>query len=75
MNKRDQELLDKQLRRIVPPARRDGILILAVVVVFFGGLALGAILFPREINSAQIASNDASASVSFADDARPSTRP
>ena len=51
MNKRDQELLDKQLGRIVPGARHDGIMILTVVAVFFVGLALGAILFPRGIES------------------------
>ena len=75
MNKRDQELLDKQLGRIVPGARHDGIMILTVVAVFFVGLALGAILFPRGIESAQIASNEASAPVSVTDGARPNARP
>ena len=75
MNKRDQELLDKQLGRIVPAARHDGTMILAVVAVFFVGLALGAILFPRGNELAQIASNDTSAPVSFTDGARPNTRP
>lgn len=45
MNQSDQELLDKQLRGLYPPPRRDGMLIMTIVAVFFGGLALGSLLF------------------------------
>ena len=38
MNQSDQELLDKQLRGLYPPPRRDGMLIMTIVAVFFGGL-------------------------------------
>jgi hypothetical protein len=47
MTRRDLELLDKQLRGLNPP-RKDGILGLAVVAVFFIGIAIGGILFANE---------------------------
>ncbi len=44
MTPRDQELLDKQLRRIDnrPP---EGVFTLAIAAVFFAGMALGGFLF------------------------------
>ena len=44
MNRRDQELLDKQLRSIRPETRHDGVLMLALVVVFFTGMTFGSVL-------------------------------
>jgi hypothetical protein len=41
MDRRDEELLDKQLRSIAPP-RNDAVLGLAGVAVFIVGLTLGA---------------------------------
>jgi hypothetical protein len=58
MDQRDQELLDKQLRRLNPP-RSDGVMILAILAVFFAGMALGGFLFPYKSESMLIASNDA----------------
>jgi len=37
MNRRDQELLDKQLHAIYPPPRHDGVIMLGIVTVFFAG--------------------------------------
>lgn len=45
MNRRDQELLDKQLHAIYVPPRNDGVLMLAVVAVFLAGITLGSFLF------------------------------
>ncbi len=45
MDQRDQDPLDKQTRRFLPPPRRDGIMILATLTVFFGGMAFGGFLF------------------------------
>jgi hypothetical protein len=45
MDRRDEELLDKQLRAIHPRPRRQGVMIAAIVTVFFAGIALGGILF------------------------------
>jgi hypothetical protein len=55
MDKNAQNLLDKQLRGIIP-ARHDGVMILAFVTVFFAGIALGGALFPRKSEAQQIAS-------------------
>jgi hypothetical protein len=44
MTPRDQELLEKQLRRIdsSPP---EGVLMLAIAAIFFAGMAVGGFLF------------------------------
>lgn len=41
MTRRDQELLDRQLRGLCIPQRRDGTMILAIVVIFLAGILLG----------------------------------
>lgn len=41
MTRRDQELLDRQLRGLCIPQRRDGTMILAIVVIFLAGIVLG----------------------------------
>jgi hypothetical protein len=49
MDPHDQELLDKQLRYLHAPPRRDGIVIAAIVAVFLGGIIIGgALAKPRE---------------------------
>ncbi|MBV1699240.1 MAG: hypothetical protein KGK33_07285 [Hyphomicrobiales bacterium] len=48
MDRRDQELLNKQLRRIVPPPRNDGVLMLTVTAIFIAGVTLGSTLFANE---------------------------
>jgi len=60
MDERDQELLDKQLRRIVPSARSHGVMILAILAMFFGGMALGGFMFgyENEPTRTRIASNN-----------------
>jgi hypothetical protein len=60
MNRRDQELLEKQLHGIAVAPRRDSILILAMLAVFCAGLALGGFLyaFTSAPGPIQIASND-----------------
>lgn len=45
MNRRDQQLLEKQLHSTYIAPRADGVLILAVLAVFFAGVALGGFLF------------------------------
>ena len=41
MTRRDQELLDRQLRGLHIQPRRDGTMILAIVAVFLAGIFLG----------------------------------
>lgn len=49
MDPQDQELLDKQLRNLHVPPRRNGVVIAAIVAVFLGGIIIGgALARPRE---------------------------
>ena len=43
MNRRDQELLDRQMRRFQPPPRRDGVIMVVLVVAFLAGMTAGSI--------------------------------
>jgi hypothetical protein len=45
MNRRDRELLDRQMKHIQSQPRRDGVLILGMVGVFIAGLTAGGSLF------------------------------
>jgi hypothetical protein len=47
MDRRDRDLLNKQLGRLSPPPRNEGMLILAIVAVFVVGMMAGASLFSR----------------------------
>jgi hypothetical protein len=58
MERRDRELLEKQLRRLTAPPRDNGVLILATLVVFFGGMAIGGFLFGYESVPTRIAVNN-----------------
>jgi hypothetical protein len=50
MNPQDQELLDKQLRNLHVPPRRDGVVIATIVAVFLGGIIIGSALAkPSEV--------------------------
>jgi hypothetical protein len=61
MDQRDQELLDKQLRRLSPSPRNDGVMIFTFVVMFLAGVTLGSILFSHQREPMQTASNDTAA--------------
>ena len=58
MDPQDQELLDKQLRNLHVPPRRDGIVIATIVAVFLGGMMIGGLLAkpPTRTAATQIAS-------------------
>jgi len=43
MTRRDQELLDRQLRGLRLPPRRNGTMMLAIVAVFLAGIGLGSL--------------------------------
>jgi hypothetical protein len=45
MDRRDRELLDRQLTHLQPESRREGVLLLILAAVFFAGLAAGGLLF------------------------------
>jgi hypothetical protein len=46
MDRRDRELLNRQMSHFPPARRRDGIMIMAIVGVFLVGLTTGGLLFP-----------------------------
>ncbi len=73
MDKRDQELLDKQLWGVSPsPPRNDLIIGLTVVAMFFFGIAMGDILFAHQ--PPQLTLRDAMAVISPPHDAPPIMR-
>lgn len=50
MDPQDQELLDKQLRNLHVPPRRNGVVIATIVAVFLGGIIIGGALSkPRQL--------------------------
>ena len=67
MDRRDWELLDKQLQGSDPSRRDDGVPILTVVAVFFSGMIIGGILFAPKTQPMRIASNHATAAMACDD--------
>jgi hypothetical protein len=57
MNRYDQELLDKQTRKLSPP-RNDGAIALMLAAMFLVGIAIGGVLSPHQSAPIQIASMD-----------------
>ena len=55
MDRRDQELLDKQMRRLTPP-RHEGVIAVMLAAMFLVGIALGSVLSPHQREPIQIAS-------------------
>jgi hypothetical protein len=55
MDRRDQELLDKQMRRLTPP-RNEGAIAVMLAAMFLVGMALGSVLSPHQSAPTQIAS-------------------
>ena len=62
MDPQDQELLDKQLRNLYVPPRRDGVVIVAILAVFFGGILVGGLL-AEPLEAMRTAANEPIASV------------
>jgi energy-converting hydrogenase Eha subunit F len=55
MDRRDQELLDRQMRRLTPP-RHEGVIALMLAAMFLVGMTLGSVLSPHQSAPTQIAS-------------------
>ncbi len=55
MDRRDQELLDKQMRRLSPP-RNNGVIVVLLAAMFLVGMTLGSILSEPKTEPVQIAS-------------------
>jgi hypothetical protein len=56
-DRRDQELLDKQMRRLTPP-RNEGVIAVMLATMFLVGIGIviGSVLSPHQIEPIQIAS-------------------
>ncbi len=71
MDQRNQELLDKQLRRLNPFPQDEAVTVFSVLAFFLASVALGGFMALRGLVSAhksepmQIASNDATPAVSI----------
>jgi hypothetical protein len=57
MDRRDQELLDKQMQRLTAP-RNDGVIAVLFVAMFLVGMTLGSVLSEPKTEPIQIASMD-----------------
>jgi energy-converting hydrogenase Eha subunit F len=55
MNRYDQELLGKQMRRLTPP-RNEGVIAVMLAAMFLVGMTLGSVLSPHQSAPTQIAS-------------------
>ena len=58
MDQRDLELLDKQMRAINRAPRRDGVIIVAVLMVFLAGMTVGGLLAGPPNAPTRVAAND-----------------
>jgi hypothetical protein len=56
MDQRDQELLDKQMRRLGPPPRNDSLIAVLLAAMFLVGMTLGSVLSAHQSEPIQIAS-------------------
>jgi hypothetical protein len=55
MERRDQELLDKQMRRLRPP-RNNGVIVVLLATMFLVGMTLGSVLSEPKTEPMQIVS-------------------
>jgi hypothetical protein len=53
MDRRDRELLDKQMRRLTPP-RNDGVIAVMLAAMFLVGMTLGGVLSAHQTEPIQI---------------------
>ncbi|MGE5305414.1 MAG: hypothetical protein ACM3TN_19055 [Alphaproteobacteria bacterium] len=75
MNPHDWELLDKQLYGFSSrPPQNSGVVGLVVVAMFLAGMAVGGVLFTRDSQHKQIASQDAGTVISFLNGVSPTLR-
>jgi hypothetical protein len=56
MNRRDQELLDKQMRWLSPPQNNEGVIAVMLAAMFLVGMTLGSVLSPHQSEPTHIAS-------------------
>jgi hypothetical protein len=57
MDQHDQELLQKQLRAISTPPRRDGVIVVTMLWAFFAGMTLGGLFTGSTSEPTRVAAN------------------
>jgi hypothetical protein len=65
MNRRDQELLHRQMRRFQPPLRRDGLIVVALVAAFLAGMTAGGVFSFGSHSPAQPSPDDGKTALAF----------
>ena len=55
MDRREKELLDKQMRLLSAP-RNDGVIVVMLAAMFLVGVVIGGVVFPHQSEPTQIAS-------------------
>jgi hypothetical protein len=65
MDQRDQELLNKQMRWLIPP-RNDAVIGYTILAAFFAGMMLGGVLFAYNVEPMRLTLNhDAAVPTAF----------
>jgi hypothetical protein len=64
MNRRDRELLDRQMRRFQPSRRPVGLMMLILAGAFLAGLTAGTMIFTSQ-QSVETASTDGKTALAF----------
>jgi hypothetical protein len=75
MDRRDEELLERQLRHLAPKPPRGGVAVLAIVSVFFAGVAVGSFLFHARSVPVRLAAAKSAPEISMASAVRPIPQP
>src|SRR5262249_31017986 len=65
MNRRDQELLDRLMRRFQPSPRRDRLIVVVLVVAFLAGMTVGSIFSFGSYSPVQPPSQDGKTALAF----------
>src|SRR5215472_1449250 len=65
MNRRDQELLDRQMRRFQPSPRKDGLIVVVLVVAFLAGMTAASIFSFGSHSPVQPPSQDGKTALAF----------
>jgi hypothetical protein len=65
MNRRDEELLDRQMRRFQLPPRRDGMILVVLVLAFLAGMTAGSVFSLGSHSTVQPPSDDGKTALAF----------
>jgi hypothetical protein len=64
VDQRDQELLNKQMRWLIPP-RNEAVIGFTTIAVFFVGMIVGGVLFAHNVEPMRVTLNQAAVPTAF----------